>query len=207
MKNNNLKNNGLAALALTATGLMNIAAPLFAAPTATGSTQTNRAGTQPDGKQPDGTQTVLDNIAAKLGRALSASETKEIKAALEAAKTKIEAANATLLQDIADAFGLTTEQVKTALQTRAPLVQTLSQLVGHKLTQAEIEALRAATKARADALKTIHDDLVETIASITGLTPGEAADALRPPPPPKPGDKPCDKRKCSFGSAPVETGA
>ncbi len=193
MKRNAVKKNAtkalMLALAVATTGLMSIATPIRAASSAGSST------TPPP--RPNPGQAVLDNIAAKLGRALTEAEVNEIKAALKAAKDEIEEANATAVEDIADTFGLTVDQVKAALQKRAPLVQTLSELVGHKLTQAEIQALRDIMKARRDALKKIHDELVESIASSTGLTPEETDEALRPPPPPKPPEgKPGDKPGC-----------
>ncbi len=128
-----------------------------------------------------------------MGRALTASEIKEVNAALTSGKEQIEDANATLVKNIASAFGLSQDQVKEALKKRAALVQTLAEMVGRKLTATEIQALRVAMNARRDALKTIHDELAVTLASATGLTPEEAGEALRPPPPPKPGDKPADK--------------
>jgi hypothetical protein len=189
MKHNNVTKQWMIALTLGTMGIVNLAAPVVAAQAGTSSGTTSTTQTS----RPDPLQVVLDNIAAKLGRALTDSETSEIKTALATAKEEAEEANATMVEDIADTFDLTIDQVKAALQKRAPLVQTLSDLVGHKLTKAEVDALRAATKARRDALKTVHDELVETIASITGLTPEEADETLRPPAPPKPEDKPADK--------------
>lgn len=183
-----LSRNMLLVLAAGAMALTSIATPALAAKP--GAPDRGSAAQRP---RPDAAQVVLDNIASKLGRALTTSETKEIKAALGTAKTAIEEANSAWVEEIADVFGLTIEQVRAALQKRAPLVQSISELVGHQLTRAELDALRNATKARRDALKKIHDELVDTIASISGLTPEEADEALRPPPPPRPGDKPADK--------------
>ena len=132
MKRSTVTKKLMLALALGITGLMSVATPVLAASTG-GTTQTSR---------PDQAQVILDNLADKLGRALTASEIKAVNAALTSGKEQIEDANATLVKNIASAFGLSQDQVKEALKKRAALVQTLAEMVGRKLTATEIQALR-----------------------------------------------------------------
>jgi F0F1-type ATP synthase delta subunit len=184
------------AMGLAATIMATSALPqVMAAPSTNSNSSSNTSGTTSTAKppKPNPAQALLDNLADKLERDLTEAEAKEIKLALDTAKQQIEAANNKLVSDLASAFALTPEQVKEALKTRAPLVETLAKLVGHKLTSDEIKLLKAAIEAHHKALKASRDELIATISSSTGLTNDEVAEALQPPPPPKPSDKPSDK--------------
>ena len=126
---------------------------------------------------------LLEKLEAKLGRALSETEKKEIGDALKTAEQKLHEAQDEFVGAVADATGLTLDQVKAALKgaARGPAQgKALENALGRKLTATERAAVRAAIKARCEAKKAAMDELIATIASITGLTEDEVKEALKP---------------------------
>lgn len=196
-----MKNRWTKSLAISIMMVANLTLQMvMAAPMTNGNTGGTTSTANP--QKPNPAQALLDNLADKLERELTKAEANEIKLALDTAKEKIEAANGKLVSDLSSAFALSADQVKEALQTRAPLVETFARLVGHKLTRDEINLLKPAFEAHHKALKSSRDELIATIGSVTGLSNDEVAESLQPPPPKpsdKPNNKPGDKPNCKPG--------
>ncbi len=172
---------GLAiALCLNTVGLTGaVSAPTTGSPTATP--------TKPPPLPKPGTlgKGLVEKLEAKLGRSLSDTEKQELGAAVKTAEDALKDAQDESIAAIAEATGLSLEQVKTALKDPA-LLRNLEKQLARKLTTTERNAIRAALMARAAASKAAMDEFIATIASLTGLTEDEVKDVLKPPPPPKP---------------------
>jgi len=137
--------------------------------------------------KPDRLAGLIARIEDKLDRALTDEEKTEIADALKAEAQASRDAQGDAVEAIAEATGLALDKVKEALKgnPRGPeILQRLADQLGRALTDAERKAVVAALKARADARKAAHEQLIATVASITGLTEDEANEVLKPPPPP-----------------------
>lgn len=123
---------------------------------------------------------LVARLEAKLGRALTDSEKKEIGDAVKTFEQKLLDANIEAVNVIATALNISVAQAKAALQSPNPL-EALAKILGAKPTKEQADAVRAALKARFEAKRAAEKELCDTLVSITGLTPEELHDVLAPP--------------------------